>query len=224
MTTNINAGNPLPKKLSPFSLLNPSKLKVLLSLGFKGYLADKGWFKAFQTKSSIDENGQAIPWVTYSFIDFIRERLHKTHDIFEYGSGNSTVFYAKNSGSVYAVEHDEQWYQKNAAHNLPNVEMVYRGLDAEGAYVKAALEAGTKFHIIIVDGRKRVDCCKESIHALTEDGVIVLDDSERPKYAEAVSFLLAQGFKHIPFSGIAPGVIISKVTSVFYRDKNCLGI
>jgi hypothetical protein len=211
-------------KLSRLSLLQPAKLKVLLSLGFKGYLADKGWFDAHKTKSAIDENGNAIPWVTYSFIDFIKDRITKDHDIFEFGSGNSTIFYAKLAGSVYSVEHDKDWFERSSKINLPNVKMIQCDLVPGGAYCKSAAPTGKKFHVIIVDGRDRVNCCKQAVESLAENGVIVLDDSERAEYAEAHVFLKAKGFKYLPFSGMAPGVIISKYTSIFYKPDNCLDI
>ena len=214
----------LKRVLSPYTLLNPDKLKVILSLGFKGYLAEKGWFKAFETKSSVDFNGDPIPWVTYSFIDFIKERITKQHDVFEFGSGNSTLFYSKYANHVSAVEHDQEWYEKCKNTNLNNADLIYCALETGGKYCKSANTTGKKFHLIIVDGRDRVNCCKQAIQALTVDGVIVLDDSERAEYGEAHSFFKSQGFKYLPFSGMAPGVIISKYTSIFYKPNNCLGI
>lgn len=214
----------MKNKLSPLTLLNPSKLRVLLSLGLKGYLADRGWFDAYRTKSAIDENGEPIPWVTYSFIDFIAERLSNEHDVFEFGSGNSTRFYAARAKSVVSVEHDRNWFEKSSKLNLRNVEMIQCDLQAGGEYCQSAERAGKLFHIIIVDGRDRVNCCRQSVDALTQNGIVVLDDSERDKYSEALQFFEHCGFKHLPFTGMAPGAIISKRTSVFYRSDNCLGI
>lgn len=214
----------LKRVLSPYTLLNPDKLKVILSLGFKGYLAEKGWFKAFETKSSVDFNGDPIPWVTYSFIDFIKERITKQHDVFEFGSGNSTLFYSKYAKHVSAVEHDKEWYEKCKNTNLENAALIYCTLEAGGEYCKSAITTGKKFHMIIVDGRDRVNCCKQAIHALTADGVIILDDTERPKYQEAILFLKEKGFKHIAFTGMAPGLIYAKSTSIFYKSANCMDI
>lgn len=210
--------------LSPLSLLNPAKLKVLLSLGFKGYLAEKGWFEAFRTKSAIDQDGKPIAWVTYSFIDFIKERINKQHDIFEFGSGNSTLFYAGLAKSVYSVEHDKAWFEKSSKINLPNVNMIHCDLVPGGEYCKSAVATGMKFHMIIVDGRDRVNCCRQAILSLTDDGVVVLDDSERAEYAAALGFFKENGFKHLPFSGMAPGAIVSKCTSIFYKSNNSLDI
>lgn len=210
--------------LSPFSLLSPAKLKVLLSLGFKGYLAEKGWFEAFKTQSAIDHEGKPIAWVTYSFIDFIKDRITKKHDIFEFGSGNSTIFYAERARSVYSVEHDKEWFDKSSKIRLPNIHMIHCGLQPGGAYSKSATATGKTFHMTIVDGRDRVNCCKEAVKSLNEDGIIILDDSERAKYKEAHVFLKSKGFKHLPFTGMAPGVITSKCTSIFYKPNNCLDI
>ena len=81
-----------------------------------------------------------------------------------------------------------------------------------------------KFDIIIVDGRDRVNCCLESLSALSNKGVVVLDDSEREHYAEAIQFFKSNGFKELSFSGISPGLFYRKSTSVFYKDSNCLDI
>ena len=202
----------------------PKRLKALLSFNHKGYLRDIGWFKAFDTRSPVDELGDPIPWVTYSFIDFIKGRLNKQHTVFEFGSGNSTFFYAKNAGIVVSVEHDKSWYDKIVSTKPENSEMIYCELKRGGDYANMPVKLGEKFDIIIVDGRDRVNCCMRSIDALSPNGVVVLDDSEREKYRPAVEFLSKNGFKRIPFSGISPGLFYLKSTSVFYRDDNCLGI
>ena len=56
---------------------SPKRLKTLLSFNDKGYLDEIGWFNAYDNKSPVDGEGNPIPWVTYSFIDFIKERLKK---------------------------------------------------------------------------------------------------------------------------------------------------
>ncbi len=202
----------------------PSRLKAVLSFGHKGYLNSIGWFTAFDKKQAVDGQGKAIPWVTYSFIDFIKNRINKTHTIFEYGSGNSTIFYAERAGAVTSVEHDKDWFNTIKNNSPKNAEMIFCELQTDSEYAKKASLLGKKFDIIIVDGRDRVNCCKYSPNALTANGVIVLDDSEREFYNPARILLLEQGFKEISFSGISPGVFIEKATSVFYKSDNCLGI
>jgi SAM-dependent methyltransferase len=205
-------------------LSQPSKLKSLLSFNHKGYLHDIGWFKAFNSKSPVDGEENPIPWVTYSFIDFIKERIKKQHTVFEFGSGNSTFFYAKYAGIVVSVEHDKEWYDKIVKEKPENSEMIFCELVRGGDYCKMPVKLEETFDIIIVDGRDRVNCCKQAVDALSPTGVIVLDDSEREFYREAVDFLLKKRFKQLAFTGISPGLFYRKATSVFYRDVNCLEI
>lgn len=205
-------------------LSKPKRLAALLSYGHKGYLASIGWFTAFDNHQAVDAHNQPIPWVTYSFIDFIKDRLNKNLSVFEYGSGNSTLFYAKHVKRVVSVEHDEAWYQKIVNQKAPNAEMIFTKLETNGEYSQKAKLLGEKFEVIIVDGRDRVNCCKHSISALTENGVLVLDDSEREVYEEARTFLKTEGFKELSFSGISPGLFYNKATSVFYKATNCLAI
>jgi hypothetical protein len=217
--------------LSTFSSLlqvlsNPAHLRSLLSFDKKGYLEDIGWFKAFDSKSPVDHDGNPIPWVTYSFIDFIKERLNKQHTVFEFGSGNSTYFYAKYAGIVVSVEHDKEWFEKieKSEAKPENSELIFCELVRGGDYCHMPLKLEEKFDIVIVDGRDRVNCCKQAVEALSDNGVVVLDDSERNDYKEGVEFLISKGFKHLLFSGISPGLFYRKSTSVFYKTDNCLDI
>ncbi|WP_199141282.1 FkbM family methyltransferase, partial [Pedobacter sp. ASV12] len=142
----------------------PHRLNALLSYGHKGYLASIGWFKAFDSHQAVDAQGRPLPWVTYSFIDFIKTRLNKDLTIFEYGSGNSTLFYADRVKKVVSVEHDEAWYQHIVQEKAPNSEMIFTNLEKGGEYSQKAGLLGEKFDVIIVDGRDRVNCCKFSIN------------------------------------------------------------
>lgn len=202
----------------------PKRLAALLSYGHKGYLSTIGWFTAFDTHQAVDQAGNPIPWVTYSFIDFIKTRLNKNLTIFEYGSGNSTLFYAQRVKRVVSVEHDEAWFNKIVKEKAANAEMIFTQLETSGEYSKKASLLGEKFDVIIVDGRDRVNCCKHSVDALSANGVLVLDDSERETYQQARTFLTEKGFKELSFSGISPGLFYNKATSVFYKPDNCLGI
>ncbi len=202
----------------------PARLKSLLSFNHKGYLKQIGWYKAYESKASVDKNGNPIPWVTYSFLDFINGRLKKEHSIFEFGSGNSTWFYAKNVGAVTSVENDKDWYNKIVNTKPENSNMIFCELGNDGEYSKMPVALNQKFDIIIVDGRDRVNCCKQAIKALKPNGVVILDDSYRTQYQPGIDFLKGNGFKELPFSGISPGFFHRSSTSVFYKADNCLGI
>src|SRR5690606_38937740 len=156
-------------------------------------------------KASVDKANQAIPWFTYSFIDFLQHRLNKSQTVFEFGSGNSTRYFAGKCAQITSVEHDKAWYEKGENNKPQNATIQYYPLDKNGDYCRAAQKTNKEYDIIIIDGRDRVNCCIQSINALTKSGVIILDDSERDKYHEARLFLQGKGFKELSFSGISPG-------------------
>jgi hypothetical protein len=189
-----------------------------------GYLVEEGWWNAFRAKKPFRNNNEPIPWVTYSFIHFIENRLNKDISVFEYGSGASTAFYAKRVKRVVAIEHDKEWYEtimKNVPENA-NIRLI--GLSYDGNYCRAINGEKEKFDIVSVDGRDRINCVKNCLNQLSDCGIIILDDSERAQYQTALSFLKENGFKQLEFWGISPGLFYKKCTSVFYRERNCLNI
>lgn len=214
------------KKLKKFFFLlfKPKVLKILLSTYYHGYLKEVGWFNSFELGMPVDANNNPLPWCSYPYINFIESRLSDYMEIFEFGSGNSTLYYAKRVKRVVTEEHDLIWYEKMKSIIPDNVELFCKKLDYGGEYSTFIQSLGKKFHMIIIDGRDRVNCIKNSIECLVEDGVIVLDDSERQEYKEGVDFLIIHGFKRIDLEGISPGFFYKKCTTIFYREKNCLGI
>src|ERR1700739_2305167 len=106
-------------------LTSSRRVRTMLSFSEKGYLDELGWFDAYDRKEPVDQDNNPIPWVTYSFIDFIKERLKTQHTVFEFGSGNSTFFYAKYAGIVVSVEHDKEWFDKILSSKPENAELIY---------------------------------------------------------------------------------------------------
>jgi len=196
----------------------------ILSSACNGYLFEIGWVNSFNNTTSINKNGEPLPWATYPFIDFIDKRLSSNMNIFEYGSGNSTIYYAKKVKNLITVEHDKEWHDKLICSIPVNITLLYRQLEYKEKYVNSLIDIEKKYHLIIIDGRYRVDCIKQSIHSLTEDGVIILDDSEREQYKDGYEFLLINNFMVLDFWGISPGLFYKKCTSIFYKRNNCLNI
>src|SRR6185436_12325922 len=53
-----------------------------------------------------------IPWFSYAAIDFLEKHLREDMSVCEYGSGGSTIFFAKRTKSVFSIENDPQWFQR----------------------------------------------------------------------------------------------------------------
>jgi hypothetical protein len=189
--------------------------RLLLSMKNNGYLVETGWLTSLKKRNPLNAKEEPIPWVTYSFIKFSESYLSQNHEIFEFGSGNSTLYYSKKVKSVYSVEHDLIWYNKLLTNKPDNVTLVYKNLDE--SYEESINESERTFDLIIIDGRRRINCIEKSIKYLKPFGLIVLDDSEREKYIPGINILTANGFKRIDFWGISPGYFQDKCTSIFFR-------
>lgn len=189
----------------------------------KSALSHWGWFKSRRMKSSVDSFGNQIPWYTYSFLDAFSDRIPGDLRVFEYGSGNSTKWWAERTDEVVSVEHHEGWYRNVMSEMPANVTLMFRQLDG-GAYENAIIEAGGKFDLIILDGRERVACSKACLQALSDRGVIIWDNSERLRYGEGIKSLLKLGFRQLRYTGFIPIDFAPSETSIFYRDGNCFNI
>ena len=113
------------------------------------------------------------PWLPESAIEFIEVYLKPWHLTFEFGSGASTLWLWERCAQVVSVEHDP-------AHFLPGVIMHPR------PYAPVISEYPDEtFDFILVDGRDRVQCIKCALPKLKRGGWLMLDNSERRRYAAA---------------------------------------
>lgn len=188
-------------------------------------LSMSGWYESFRKKMPCDRLGNALPWYTYAAISFIEPRIFNGMNVFEYGSGNSTIWWANRVGHIVSCEHDEQWHEVMRKDMPECVDYRLRPLsEGPNRYQDEIGKFSAEFDIIIVDGRERVSCAKNSLVALKRDGVVLWDNSDRSRYEEGFSFLHENGFKRLDFSGMGPINAYGWCTSIFYRPDNCLGV
>ena len=188
------------------------------------YLQEVGWFNSFFAELPLNRHGKALPWYTYSAIAFLEDKVKETMFVFEYGSGTSTIWWSEQTAMVVSCEHDKKWYQKLAPIMAANVDYSYYDLIPEGNYSSAIKRYSNEFDIVVIDGRDRVNCAKNSLYSLKQGGVIVWDNSDRKEYTEGYNYLLSNGFKRLDFWGLGPINAYGWCTSVFYRQNNCFGI
>jgi hypothetical protein len=188
------------------------------------YLHLSGWMQSQKERKPIDQNGNPIPWMNFPVVRILEERLTKDLNLFEFGSGYSTLFYAKKVKAVSSVEYDEKWLNIIKLQVPDNVNIIFKREDVDGDYCRAIGETGDQYDVVIVDGRDRVNCIKQSISALSLKGVILLDDSQRERYKEGIGFAKSHGFKALNLEGLkATGTEVDR-TTIFYREGNCFDI
>lgn len=165
-----------------------------------------------QNQSPLD---RGEPWLSLAAIDELRNIVQPSARVLEYGSGGSTVFFAKHCHSVLTIEHDQQWHdllkEKLSQLNIDNVNLQHVGPEActdlseidphagfgstgqefadmsFKAYVQAPSAFSTqKFDIISIDGRARPACIRQSLDMLAPGGVLIVDNAERQHYAKVL--------------------------------------
>lgn len=168
-----------------------------------------------------DEEKKINPWMGKSIIDLIKSKVNSSMRVFEWGSGNSTMFWSQYVKEVVSIENNFEWYSKMKEKIASNVKLQYVELVYGGEYCKKILQEGDRFDIISIDGRDRVNCAINSIQSLKEDGVIIWDNTERESYQPGYDFLMKNGFKMLELNSVIYGLPGSDDhTAIFYRENN----
>lgn len=181
---------------------------------------------------SCDENNDYIPWFSLNAVQFIKNNFNKNWKILEYGSGASTLFFLKNNVShLISIESNQFWYDflankiatiYSSKQKSDHVFIMVNNAINDESYEKLAKNLSKnygKFDVVIIDSLKRYKCAINSILAIKDDGIIILDDSERDNYNKIFSFLKERGFASIDFPGYAAGGFRIKNTTIFTKNS-----
>jgi predicted O-methyltransferase YrrM len=133
------------------------------------------------------------PWFSYAAIDFLNEFAKPQMEVCEYGSGGSTIFFARRTKSVFSIENDPKWFecvsQRLQQQKIENVTVELHPFDFENpigfehsSYLHAMPDM--RFDIIVVDGKEEWDqvrpiCFRKAEGRIKPGGIIVVDDSWR---------------------------------------------
>jgi hypothetical protein len=195
-----------------------------LLFGSDSHLNTSGWRESVKRGSPCRPDGSPLPWMNFSAIRFLEDRLTKELSLFEYGSGYSTLFYADLVRNVVSVESDPTWFEIISKRVPENAKVLLVEADDDGEYCRAIERTPDLYDVVIVDGRDRVNSFRRGLSKLTDRGVILLDDAMRERYGEARDIAREAGFRSLDFYGLKPKGISTERSTLFYRDDNCLGL
>lgn len=135
------------------------------------------------------------PWLTKDSINFIRKNIKKTHNVLEFGSGASTIFFAKHCKKIISFEsggysvrlnnlkRSFDWYKlltkKIENLKISNVELyLVHGYPQSSILYKHILSSlpNNFFHWVLVDGTNRRLCIEKSIEKLVNGGYLIIDN------------------------------------------------
>jgi hypothetical protein len=171
-------------------LMSPKK--QILALGLirrmvsgRHYLSKCGYWQSAINNLPVNSSGNLIPWMNYSFIEFLSDKLNKKMTVFEWGSGASSFFFAERCKSIISVEHNVYYYELLKNKLKDNMEIILVN-DSPENYL---FEDERRYDLIVVDGIHRNMCLIKAANMLTKSGCIILDDSERLGYSESISLI-----------------------------------
>lgn len=123
----------------------------------------------------------AMPWISYSAISILKSHLNKSSRVLEFGSGMSTIWYARHAGQVCSVEDYKPWFDKVekliASRNLKNID--YRFANSKDSYGRFKIGDNEGFDLVMVDGSHRSICVANAAKLLRPGGILYLDNSDK---------------------------------------------
>ena len=176
-----------------------------------------GQLRTFDINRPVDNLGEALPWFTYPAIEYLKRFNCNGWRVFEYGSGQSTIYWSRRGATVTSVEHNEQWFSEVKQKALPNATISHRS--EKRSYVNAIGDGDVRFNVIVIDGVWREDCADVCIPYLSDDGILILDNSDW--YHRVAARIREQGFLEVSFSGFGPVNDYTWTTSFFFRTAPC---
>ena len=94
------------------------------------YLKNLGWDRSVVSHQAEDRHGP-VPWITYPALRMLERVVQPRFKVFEYGAGNSSLWWAARVAEVVSVEHDRDWARSVTARAPANLTVVPRPIEAE---------------------------------------------------------------------------------------------
>ena len=165
----------------------------------------------------VDDEGNPVPWFSFPAVEFLRQLDLSEKTVFEYGAGNSTLYWGRVARRVIAVESNPEWWGLLAPQAPSNVSLLLR----DGpSFAESIQEHDHTFDIIVIDGSvSRYDCARVAPPKLARGGMIILDDSETMPHSATI--LREAGLIQIDFAGFSAfEAAIQTISIMLHREFN----
>jgi len=169
-----------------------------------------GLARSIRERQPVDAGGQPLPLYTYPAIHYLDTLDWSDADIFEFGAGFSTLWWATRSKTITAVDTDPAWADL-LRQRAPAQVRVATVAERE---IQTALEAHGSFDVIAIDcAANRFEVARAAVGHLKPGGIILLDNSEW--YYNTAALLRDASLIQVDFAGFKPTEFYTSVTSLF---------
>ncbi|MCL1926413.1 MAG: class I SAM-dependent methyltransferase, partial [Syntrophorhabdaceae bacterium] len=187
------------------------------SKAIQAVFEEYGYSKSLAEQECVDFHGNPLPWYTYPAIEYLSQLDFSQKRVFEFGCGNSSIWWARRAKKVVSVEHDKNWYESRLDFKEPNLELYLK--EDEISYAGCIEQQEGFFDVIIIDGVYREQCVEKALKKLSSDGMIIFDNSDRvaefEDYERAIKNLATANLIEVDFKGFLPLCSWTIVTSIF---------
>jgi len=170
-----------------------------------------GWALSREGQKAIDASAQPWPWFTYPAIEYLNQMSFADRDVFEWGGGNSSLFFAGRCNSITTVESDRNWVAYLEGNKRSNHRIILR---EPARFASAIVEQEARFDVIVIDAWQRNQCARLAPQFLRKGGLIVLDNSDW--FPEASRVLRESGLIQVDMHGFGPINQYTWTTSLFF--------
>ncbi|SKB13668.1 hypothetical protein PL11201_520189 [Planktothrix sp. PCC 11201] len=185
------------------------------------YILTSGWLNSLHQSKPVTQDNRPLPWYTYPAIEFLEDKVKPDFKVFEFGAGQSTLWWSERVSEVISIENDPNWFQEINSKMPNNVQLFLKKNETE--YAKMIKQFPLDyFDVIIVDGANRNHCLELSLNHIKETGLIIFDNTDDYNYDSSVQLLASKGYKRLDFWGIIPCYTYKNCTSLFFKKFDIL--
>lgn len=135
---------------------------------------DYGQWKTIRDWKSVDHLDRPIPWYTYPATEYLNHLDLSHFSAFEYGSGNSTVWWSTRVKSLLTVEDNPEWHLK-LVNQLKSSKVQHLLKTIKSDYVSIA---PADADILIIDGSHRRECAEYLTQNNSNSLMIIFDNAD----------------------------------------------
>jgi hypothetical protein len=182
-----------------------------------------GQLVSMEHKISVDGNGRPIPWYTYPAIEYLSNLDFSQKRVFEWGSGNSSLWWGIRCHEIVAIESDREWYSKmNSAMSATSGTKFhdYRLCEDMLSYVNHRDIVNS--NIVIIDGTFRTCCAAFFLSQMSEANnfeILIFDNADwQPDVIRILNDKL-RDWVQVDFHGFGPINDFTTTTTIFVNSK-----
>lgn len=192
----------------------PGRLRIVCQFLY-GSLYQYGWLNSLRLTKPVDQSGNPLPWFSYPAIDFLKQLDLSEKTVFEWGAGQSTLFWATRAKRVVSVESDVEWYSYLKSQLPSNCDLVHSRPENQ-FYVRTIDDYAEQFDILVIDGTDygRAPSSAIARQHLKRGGIVILDNSDQ--CPQSAKILREANFIQVDFAGFCPGAGYAQTTSIFF--------